>query len=92
VREYEKEETIGNNCTSHIYITIYAVVLYRSIQAYEDWKQAKLEEYPPELRPYVDFAPYTGSIQGSQMILLGAIIGIGWLTAITVLGRHAPKN
>ena len=50
-------------------IIIYAVVLYRSIQVYEDWKQAKLEEYPPEMRPYVDFHPYTSSRQGNHMMI-----------------------
>ena len=70
----------------------YTVVLYRSIQAYEDWKKVKLEEYPPEIRPYVDFDPYMVSMQGNQMILLGAIVCVVWLTAITVLTRHASKN
>ena len=75
-----------------ITVLIYAVALYQSIQAYEEWKKVKQEEYPPEIRPYVDFDPYMVSMQGNQMILLGAIICIGWLTAITVLIRHASKN
>jgi len=75
-----------------ITVLIYAVSLYQSIQFYEEWKKMRLEEYPPELRPYVDFGPYTGSIQGSQMILVGAIIGIGWLTVITILSRHAQST
>jgi len=65
---------------------IYSLALYQSIQAYEEWKKVKLEEYPPDIRPYVDFYPYTSSKQGQQMIILGIIIFLGWLIAIIFLG------
>ncbi|MDH5734035.1 MAG: hypothetical protein OEY88_09705 [Candidatus Bathyarchaeota archaeon] len=66
-------------------LVIYTVFLVQSFRAYEEWKQVELLGYPSAVRPYVDFYPYWSSAQGKQMIVLGGIIGSGWVTATIIL-------
>jgi len=66
-------------------LVIYTVFLVQSFRAYEEWKQVELMGYPSTVRPYVDFYPYWSSAQGKQMIVLGGIIGSGWITAAIIL-------
>jgi len=73
-------------------VLIYAVAIFGSIQDYEELKKVRLEEYPPEIRPFVDFDPYMSSRQGKFMILFGAIIGFAWLMIVVVLGRYQAKK
>lgn len=73
-------------------VLLYVVAVGWSIQAYEEWKEIELERYPPDVRPFVDFDPYVSSRQGGFVIVLSAILGIAWLTAVVVLDRfHAKK-
>ena len=57
---------------------IYPLVFYYSVQAYEQECAAALERYPEELRPYVDYGPFTGSLSGFIAILFGASIAVSW--------------
>ena len=70
---------------------IYTIALLQSIRAYENWKQVRLEETPPSLRPYMDFYPYINSRYGVQMIMTGALITLGWLTAAIILSKGKLK-
>jgi len=75
-----------------ITVAIYSLVLYQNMQAYEEWKTAELEKYPPETRPYVDFYPYMSSQPGQLMIISGLIILLGWLIAIILLEPALSKR
>lgn len=70
-------------------ITVYLAALYQSIEAYEHWKETKLKEYYNKgiapLMPYIDPKPYHVSTEGEQMILIGALLTLGWLLATAVL-------
>lgn len=71
---------------------IYVVALYHSMNAYEDWKRAKLEGYPAQIRPYVDFDPYFSSGQGAPMFMLGVALGLGWFIAVVFLREQMQKQ
>ena len=70
---------------------IYIIALLQSIRAYETWKQVRLEEAPPSLRPYMDFFSYIDSRHGVQMIMASALITLGWLTAVIILSKGKLK-
>ena len=70
---------------------IYIIALFQSIRAYEAWKQVRLEEAPPSLRPYMDFFSYIDSRHGVQMIMASALITLGWLTAVIILSKGKLK-
>jgi len=61
-----------------ISVVVYALALFQSINDYENWKEAKLEEYRPELRPLIDFSPYISTRQGGLMVVLGTLIFLGF--------------
>lgn len=64
---------------------IYVVALFQSMQAYERWKEARLEECGPELRPFIFFFPYISTGQGGLMVVLGALIFLGFPTVMLFL-------
>jgi len=46
------------------------------------------EEYlacPPEIRPYMDFPPFSGNREGVVVVVCGAVMGIIWTL---YLSRH----
>jgi hypothetical protein len=59
-------------------VLIYSGAVYWSIQDYEEYKNARLERYPPDIRNRVVFDHYIISGRGILMIVLGAIIGVLW--------------
>jgi len=63
-------------------VLIYSGAVYWSIQDYEEWKQAKLERFSPEIRHQVTIDPYMLDGRGILMIVLGAIIGLVWLIVL----------
>jgi hypothetical protein len=58
---------------------IYPLTVYYAIQAYQFWRNAGLERYPEELRPFVDPSPFIGSFWGGLTIIFGAFIACSWL-------------
>lgn len=68
-----------------IVIVVYALALFQSINSYERWKKATLEEYRPELRPFIDFSPYISTRQGALMVVLGALIFLGFPVVLLLL-------
>jgi len=34
---------------------------------------------PEQMRPYVDFAPFTGSREGVLLIVVGSLLGMLWV-------------
>jgi len=68
-------------------VLIYSGAVYWSIQDYAEWKKAKLERHPPEIRPFVNFSPYVFSGHGILMMVLGAIIGLVWTIISLILQR-----
>jgi len=73
-------------------VLIYSGVVSWSIQDYEEWKKAKLERYPQDIRPFVDFYPYILSGHGILMIVLGAIIGLLWTIISLILQKIERKS
>jgi len=59
-------------------VLIYSGAVYWSIQDYEEYKNARLKRYPPDIRNRVVFDHYIISGRGILMIVLGAIIGVLW--------------
>jgi hypothetical protein len=58
---------------------IYPLTIYYSVQAYELEWTAALEQYPEELRPYVNFHSFIHSSWGGLTIIFGTVIAVSWL-------------
>jgi len=57
---------------------IYPLIANYFVQTYRAERAAALERYPPEIRLYIDFHPFTGTVNGFLTILFGAIIVVSW--------------
>lgn len=66
-------------------VIVYALALFQSVDAYKRWKEAILEEYRPELRPIIDFPPYISTRQGVLMVVLGALVFLGYPVVLLFL-------
>ncbi len=73
-------------------VLLYVVAAGWSMHAYEESKAIELVRYPPDVRPFADFGPYVSSRQGGFMIVLGAMLGTAWLTAVVVPDRCRAKK
>jgi len=58
---------------------IYPLTVYSFLQAYQSWRNAGLEGFPEELRPYVDTSPFIQSFWGGLAIIFGTFIAVSWL-------------
>jgi hypothetical protein len=57
---------------------VYAVALFKSLGAYEGWKQERLELYRPGLGSNVHFYSYFYTPQRALMVIVGATIFAGF--------------
>ena len=60
---------------SLVYIA-FAGFLYFS---YPNWVKERYLSYPEEVRPYIDFAPFSGSREFVMIVVGGAIMSIAWV-------------
>jgi len=73
-------------------LVVYPVALYVSVQRYEAWKQAELQQLPPEVAKWIDFDP-----MGRETSLLltagGPILASFWIIIIAKQGtKPRPEN
>jgi len=60
---------------SLVYVA-FAGFLYFS---YQNWIEERYLSYSEEIRPYVDFAPLSGSREFGLIVVGGAIMSIAWV-------------
>ena len=65
--------------------------VYVSIQRYGAWKQAELEQLPPGVRGYVDFAPM-GTETTLLLAVVGPILGCCWVLLVAKHGRKLRRR
>lgn len=58
---------------------VYPLAAHYAIQAYQSWRNAGLEAYPEEMRPYVETSPFIQSFWGGLTVIFGAFIASSWL-------------
>lgn len=76
-----------------IFVTIaYIIAFYLLNQNYNAWCEDKLLEYPPEVRPYVDFKLFWYTNLGQIMILLSLAIGSCWVAFIYIASNQKSKK
>jgi len=56
----------------------YPAIFHYSVEAYRVDRAAALDEYPVEIRGYVDPAPFPDTLEGFLTMLLGACIAVSW--------------
>jgi hypothetical protein len=62
---------------------VYIAFAWFRYLSYQDWIREEILSHPEHVRPYVDFAPFSGSREGVLIIVGGALLGIVWVLHLT---------
>jgi hypothetical protein len=65
----------------------YVSLLYLNIEAYNNYRQEKLNSYPESVRPYVDFEPFIYTATGQTYTYSGLFLTVCWFTVLSYLRK-----
>ena len=58
---------------------VYIVSTWFAYLVYQGRMKEQLLSIPEQMRPYVDFAPFTGSREGVLLIIVGSLLSMLWV-------------
>ncbi len=70
---------------------VYAISFAFAFVSYGEWVDSVLNEYSPEIRPYVDVPAFPQTSQGSVLVGVGLVLAFSYTAFVGLTWRRKAK-